>query len=213
MGFTSALVAVVPILLAGHTTGRELRYLLGWIGAGSAVFGLTGWLAATAVGVSLVGGVAAGLAAGGGVGAVVRLFAFSSGPSPRETVTVAAPDKESMDLDPEPADLFEASPDPILYYDGDDKLTVRAVNPAFESAFGISETTVEMATLGDAVMATEPTPLVDAATNGESVETVVDCETPAGDSPYYVRVVPVGDGQRTRGYVVYTAHNESYGRS
>lgn len=202
-GESGLYVATVPILLATPNGERNLFSLFLWIGGGSVGLGALCWLAMTVTGGPVMGGVAAGLAVGGGLGAVVRLFLFSTPGSQAETLTVEMDDEEPG-LSPEPADLFAASPDPILYYAGAETPTVRAANPAFENAFGVTETTVENEPLGDALMTSETGGIVDAARAGSQFETVADCERADGKTPYRVRVVPVGENAQSSGYVLYT---------
>lgn len=200
------LSVAMAVLLVSPSSERSQLSLVLWIAGGSVTLGVAGWLGMTITGGPVMGGVAAGLAVGGGLGAVVRLFAFSSPGSQAETLTVEMDDAGTPT---EPADLFVANPDPVLYYDGGDTPTVRAVNPAFEEAFGISEATVENEALSDALMTSETAAITAAARDGTQLDDVVDCERPAGDQPYRVRVVPVGDPSQSSGYVLYTAREDA----
>jgi hypothetical protein len=205
-GESSLVVATVPILLASPSGERNLFSLFLWIGGGSVVLGGLSWLFVTVAGGPVMGGVAAGLAIGGGLGAVVRLFAFSTPGSQAETLTVEMDDQETAS--PEPADLFGASPDPILYYAGRETPTVRAVNPAFEDAFDVTEQTIENTPLDETLMTNDTAAIVEAVRNSTQFDEVVDCDRPDGETPYRVRVVPVGEEPRTSGYVLYTARED-----
>lgn len=174
-----------------------------WILAGAIVSGGFGWLLATAVGATPAVGGAAGIAAGGGLGAALRLLVYPSAQRRRETVTVEMGDGEAG---AEPLDLFEAHPDPLCYYTGGETPTVRAVNPAYEETFGISASTIEEADLDGALMTTETGPFVEAATDGATYETTVVCETASGEKQYLVRVIPIAGAADSRGYVLYTPH-------
>ena len=71
------------------SAGRHMAELVGWIGAGAAVFGLVGLAIATAF-VSEVppaAGLGAGIAVGGGFGAVVRLLGFERVESTEDVTT------------------------------------------------------------------------------------------------------------------------------
>ncbi|MEF8855705.1 MAG: PAS domain-containing protein, partial [Haloarculaceae archaeon] len=107
---------------------------------------------------------------------------------------------------PRPADLFEASPDPILYFDDSGEgPVVRAANPAFEGVFGLTSTAVEDAALGDALMVTgRNNAIVRAASTGADFQATVPCETAEGEVPCAIRLATVTDEVGVRGYVIYT---------
>lgn len=203
-------VAGLGLLLAGPASRNDLLGHVGWIGVGAAVLGAVGWVAGTVVDGLLTPILAAGMgiAVGGGLGAVVRLLAVGEPePTTPETVTVDRTDAgEASRPEPRPADLFEQAPDPILYYgDAGDGPVVRAVNPAFESTFGVSAGAVTDAALGDALMVAERADDLDeAARKGGGFDAVVDCETPDGTRPMRVRVAADTSGEATDGYVLYT---------
>ncbi len=205
-----ATVAGLGLLLAGPASRDDVLGHVGWIGMGAAVLGAVGWVTGTVVEGFLTPILAAGMgiAVGGGLGAVVRLLAVGEPePSTPETVTVDRTDTgEASRPEPRPADLFEQAPDPILYYgDAGEGPVVRAVNPAFESAFGVSAAAVTDAALGDALMVAERADDLDeAARNGGEFDAVVDCETPDGTRPMRVRVAADAGGEATDGYVLYT---------
>lgn len=186
---------------------REFFRLLGWILVSAVVGGTIGWgvsqsLAPAATTLALV----FGAAAGGGFGAVVRLFVFvEDEPHSPESVTLDA-GTSTDHPDPEPLDLFEGSPDPICYFDDvGEGPVVRAVNPAFEETFGVGAETVENAALGDALMLADRTEdVVAAAAAGDAFDAVLACETGERTLSYRVRTVAAADAVGTRGYVLYT---------
>lgn len=183
--------------------GNDLLDVGLWIAAGCGVLGVAGWVVVTLFfsTVPPAAGLGAGIAVGGGVGAVVRLLAFGEDGSQSETVTVDMDDSETPG--PRPADLFEANPDPLLYYDtSDGEPVVRAGNPAFEGTFGGTDDALDGATLPAALNVVDGDDIVRAATAGEPFDAVCRCETAGGMDDLRIRVVPVGGG--TRGYVVCT---------
>jgi len=104
---------------------------------------------------------------------------------------------------PRPADLFEASPDPLLYYDtAGGAPVVRAGNPAFEATFGVADDTLDGTALPAALGAADGDDITSAATAGKELDAVRRCETADSAHDLRIRVVPVGDG--TRGYVMCT---------
>ena len=106
---------------------------------------------------------------------------------------------------PQPADLFEAHPDPLLYYANEGEgPVVRAANDAFVEAFGVPAGAVEDAALRDTLMIAAPTEeVVDAAARGGTFDEVLACEG-EGVAQFRVRVVAVSDEVGARGYVVYS---------
>ncbi|WP_302081779.1 PAS domain-containing protein [Salinibaculum rarum] len=185
-----------------------LRSQLLWIFAAALVGGGFGYAVATlTVPAATTIAVGFGLAAGGGLGAVARLFVVGeTAAETPDTVTVESTGRDTGVPDPQPVDLFEENPDPVLYVDDSGEgPVVRAANPAFEETFGVDGQAVENAALADALMTAERTSdIVAAVTQGESIETVLSCETPAGTRRFRVRTVAVARGESTRGYVLYT---------
>jgi PAS domain-containing protein len=215
LGGKGSAAAAGPVLLVGLTGGHDLSRLLGWIGGGAVVVGALLW----AVGTVFRGPFAPelllgfGIAIGGGLGGVIRLLAVGEQePETDETVTFERSGAGDADSTPEPrpADLFEESPDPILYFDDSGEgPVVRAVNPAFESVFGVTVTAVEGAALADASMATERVDdLVAAASAGEAFGETVACETATDDGRFRLTVAARTDDAGTRGYVCYTPDKE-----
>ena len=208
-GPAAALAA--PVLLVGLAGNRDTYALVGWIVGGAAVLGGVFWVlgTVTAIAVSPELLLAAGIAVGGGLGGVVRLLGGEDTPEdPDETVTFtrSAASESGSTPDPRPADLFEESPDPILYFDDSGEgPVVRAVNPAFESVFGVTSAAVEEAALADAHMLTDRgEAIVRAAGTGADFRATLDCETAEGEVPCSVRLATVRDDVGVRGYVIYT---------
>lgn len=179
--------------------------VVGWLAAGALAGGAVGWAVATVVAPGIAGlGLGLGLAVGGGFGAVLKLVVLDrTEPEPPESVTVTGGAETPS---PQPADLFEDHPDPVLYYDdAGDGPVVRAANGAFEETFGVTASAVEGSALADATMVVARTgDVVDAAAAGDGFEARLDCETATGVDPFRVRVVAVGDDAGTRGYVLYS---------
>lgn len=206
---TPAVAVATPVLLASpDDRRRDFLLLVSWILGGALAGGAIGWglaqaTAPTAATISAV----FGAAIGGGFAAVIRLFVFGdTGRQEPESVTVDTGETDARVPDPEPIDLFEGSPDPILYFDdAGDGPVVRAANPAYEAVFGVDTTAVENAALGDALMVTDRTErLVDAAAASEQFDDVIACETGQETVRFRVRTTTTNGLAGTRGYVLYT---------
>lgn len=201
-----------PILVAGVAGRHNLGELLAWIAGGAVVLGAVVYGATMVVNVPLATPLAVGFGAaiGGGLAGSIRMLALGEGESSAdstETMTVDMDDEEgTMAPDPRPADLFEASPDPLVYYDDSGEgPVVLAVNPAFEATFGIGADAVENAALADALVGDlDASALVAAAADDEAVRRRVSCDTDSGTREFLLRLVPVTAASGVRGYVVYT---------
>ncbi|WP_436933919.1 PAS domain-containing protein [Halovenus marina] len=193
----AAVVFLVPV------ADRDLVDIILWIAGGCLGVGVLGWVATAVLvsGLDPMVGFGTGFAVGGGLGAMVRLVVLSEESDRSETVTVEM-DEADDSAGPEPVDLFEASPDPMLYYDDSDGPTVRAVNPAFEAAFGISTASLADEALKHALMTSEGVSAAEAASRGDRFDGRLSCETTEGVEQFRVRVIPVAPA---RGYVVFTA--------
>jgi len=198
--------AGLALLALGIGGERSLRGLVAAIAAGALVLGGVAWLAADVVAGSLAPGLAAGLgiAVGGGLGSVVWLLAVGEDEEDdTEEMTVDMQATEGRPS-PEPADLFEANPDPILYYGSEPELTVRAANPAFGEVFGTSPDDLEGQPLEAALgVEAEREAILEAARAGRPADETVPCETAAGREPLRVRIAPTGTGDLAAGYVIY----------
>jgi len=200
----TVLAGLGPLVL-GASAGT-LRGLVAAIGVGAVVVGAIAWLGASVAGGPVAPPLAAGLgvAVGGGLGSVVWLLAVGDETETEtEAVTVDMREDETAVPSPEPADLFEASPDPILFYGGPEP-AVRAANPAFADAFGTDPGAVEGRPLGDALrVETGGTALVEAAVGNRPADETLPCALDGGTADVRVRVVPTRGGDSPAGYVVY----------
>jgi len=137
-----------------------------------------------------------GLALGGGIGGVARLFRTDG---TDETMTV---DVESTGgTTPEPADLFDGHPDPVLYYAADGHgPVVRAANTSFGETFDVPADRLQGTPLSEALLvAGEETIDAETVTAG-GLDRVVDCETTVGTEQFRLRTIQNGD----TGYLLYT---------
>lgn len=207
----SPATATAVLLLASSPAGdREanagIDRLVGWIAAGSLLTAAVAWLAVSVGGLDVPLQVAVGLGAalGGGLGGVGHLVAAGeeTGDSGVEEVAV----ETGADADgagPTTDDLFAVHPDPVLYFDTEnDALVARAVNPAFESRFGASATTLSGTPLTEAIMTDDDAAIVDRLRAGEAFAESVTCETVDGEATARLRAVPVDDAGRS-GYLLY----------
>lgn len=208
VGAESGLAVAAPILAVGADDGLGLRTQLLWIFGAGALGGVLGYAIATlAAPTATTLALGFGIAVGGGLGAVVRLLAVGdTEPQEPDDVTVSSRRTEPSTPDPQPVDLFEENPDPVLYFDDSgDGPVVRAANRAFEETFGVDSEAVENAALADALMVTERADdVVTAAADAATFEAVIDCETATDEQSFRVRTIAVARGNGTRGYVLYT---------
>lgn len=195
----------VPLLLALPVGGGLLAVGL-WIVAGAVAFGALGWgvVAVLAPAFPPVLGFGIGAALGGGFGAVVRLLVLEDPTDTTETVSLDTGSDDTVPP-PEPADLFETHPDPLVYYDatGDGPIA-RTANSAFADTFGVPATAIESAALADALMFHETDAVVAAAADGDAYDDVHTCDIDGSEVRFRVRVAATTDQSGTRGYVLYT---------
>lgn len=179
----------------------EFLALVGWLAGGAALGSLAGWAVAAAVGaIGTPTGVGVGFAVGGGLGTVLKLIVADEEGRTPESMTVSMDGEEG----PQPADLFEIHPDPVLYYVDEGRgPVVRAANDAFAETFGVPASAVENAALGDALMVVRGEDVVDAAADGSAFDGVLPSEAD-GSEAYRVRVAAVSGGAKTSGYVLYS---------
>lgn len=141
-----------------------------------------------------------GLALGGGIGGVARLFrADEAAETPDQTMTVDVDASETPA--PEPADLFDGHPDPVLYYAAEGHgPVVRAANDAFGERFDVPVERIEGTPLSEALLVTgEETVDADAVVAG-GLDRIAECETTAGTERLRLRTVTSGE----TGYLLYT---------
>lgn len=182
-----------------------LLAVVGWIGAGA--LALAGFMlvldSVADLPLSRTVAIGLGLALGGGIGGVARLFRpGDDGETADETMTVSVDQPESTG--PEPVDLFDGHPDPVLYYANEGHgPVVRAANEAFGETFDVPADRLAGTPLPEALLVTgDSTVEADAVTAG-SLDSVVTCGTVTGPRRFRLRTV---DGEQT-GYVLYTPAN------
>jgi hypothetical protein len=144
-----------------------------------------------------------GLALGGGIGGVARLFrASETTDAPDQTMTV---DVDSEVTTPEPADLFDGHPDPVLYYAAEGHgPVVRAANDAFGETFDVPVERIEGTPLSEALLVTGDETVDDDAVTAGGLDRLVDCETTAGTGRFRLRTIVNGE----TGYLLYTPRSE-----
>jgi hypothetical protein len=205
---SGGVAAAGVVLVVGSDRLQSTGGLVGSIASGAVVTGaVVGLVAAVTELVPFSPLVAAGIgiAVGGGLGSVVWLVSLDDEePDTGETVTVDMDEGDAVPT-PEPVDLFEASPDPILFYtETPDGPVVRAVNPAFTDAFGVTSEALDGTPLRDGLfVADDAEAVLEAARASDVFDEVVACETEAGDSEMRLRIAATGRS-RTDGYVLYT---------
>lgn len=208
-GATGESATLAAVLVVGSRQ-RSLAGLVGAIAVGALGLGAIAWLLATGMDVVPFGTsvtVGLGLAIGGGLGSVVWLLVVGEeAQDSTETVTVDMSDETPERPSPEPADLFDASPDPIVFFAASQEgPVVLAVNEAFEDAFGVTGSALAETPLADGVLLAEGgDDLATAARDGEPFDRVMPCETDDGHRDMRVRLALTGDPADTGGYVVYT---------
>ena len=115
----------------------SLLTVVGWIAVGAVSLATVLAVLDTVVALPFSREVAVGLglALGGGIGGAARLFRPATrAESPDRTITVDATETPK----PEPADLFDGHPDPVLYYVAKGHgPVVRAANDAFGETFDV----------------------------------------------------------------------------
>lgn len=188
-----------------RNSGQQLGGLLtvvGWIGAGAIS------LAAVLLALDLVVdlpfsrelALILGLAMGGGLGGVANFLREGEIAEPSdETMTVDVDTQTTPD--PQPADLFDGHPDPVLYYaEAGHGPVVRAANRAFGETFDVPPDRLAGTPLSEALLvAGEETVTAGAVTDG-SLDTVVTCSVPDGTAQFRLRTV----GTEKTGYLLYT---------
>ena len=184
-----------------------LLAVVGWIGAGAISVAALMLAADLVVDLPLSRQVALGLglAMGGGLGGVASLLrGGETVQTTDETMTVQV--GTDTTADPQPADLFDGHPDPVVYYaEAGHGPVVRAANEAFGSTFDIPPDQLSGTPLSETLLvAGEETVGVEAVTAG-GLDTVVDCAVPDGTARFRLRTV----GSGASGYLLYTPLEES----
>jgi len=136
-----------------HRLG-SLAAVIGWIGAGAVVLATVALVVQSvfSLGLSEQVTVGLGLALGGGLGGVSYLLMTDSpGETADETMTVSADAEQSPE--PQPVDLFDGHPDPVLYFvDEGHGPVVRAANEAFGTAFDVPADRLDGTALSEALL-------------------------------------------------------------
>lgn len=185
----------------GHRLG-SLAAIVGWIGVGAVVAATVALVVQSAfsLGLSEQVTVGLGLALGGGLGGVSYLLATESpGDLSDETMTVSADTDRTPE--PQPVDLFDGHPDPVLYYaDEGHGPVVRAANEAFGTAFDVPSDRLDGTALSEALLVAGIDE-VDAETVASTDLDVVALST-APDEPRRFRLRTAGIP--TAGYLLFT---------
>lgn len=170
----------------------SLAAVVGWIGVGAVVFAAVASVVQSvlSLGLSAQVSVGLGLALGGGLGGVSYLLVTDSpGDTAGGTVTVSADVEQSPE--PQPADLFDGHPDPVLYFvDQGHGPVVRAANEAFGTAFDVPTDRLNGTALSEALLVAGIDE-VDAETVGTTDLDVVALST-TPDEPRQFRVRTAG---------------------
>ncbi|MHC3379973.1 hypothetical protein [Haloarcula sp. H-GB5] len=136
-----------------HRLG-SLAAVVGWIGAGAVVFATVALVVQSVFSLALSEQVTIGLglALGGGLGGVSYLLVTDSpGETTDETMTVSADAEQTPE--PQPVDLFDGHPDPVLYFaDEGHGPVVRAANEAFGTTFDVPSDRLDGTALSEALL-------------------------------------------------------------
>jgi hypothetical protein len=136
-----------------HRLG-SLAAVIGWIGAGAVVLATVALVVQSvfSLGFSEQLTVGLGLALGGGLGGVSYLLVTDSpGETADETMTVSADADQSAE--PQPVDLFDGHPDPVLYFvDEGHGPVVRAANESFGTTFDVPSDRLDGTALSEALL-------------------------------------------------------------
>ncbi|WP_138008034.1 PAS domain-containing sensor histidine kinase [Halalkalirubrum salinum] len=114
--------------------------------------------------------------------------------------------------------FFTHSPDPAVRYSfSDGEPIVTAVNPAFESVFGISANAIIGQSLDERVVSADggdPTAaLITQIRSGESIDTAIHRETTNDDRYFRLRTFELSGTEPTQWYAVYTETTEETARA
>ncbi|MDQ2071275.1 hypothetical protein ACODNH_13440 [Haloarcula sp. NS06] len=136
-----------------HRLG-SLAAVIGWIGAGAVVLATVALVVQSvfSLGLSEQVTVGLGLALGGGLGGVSYLLVTDSpGETTDEMMTVSADVEQTPE--PQPVDLFDGHPDPVLYFaDEGHGPVVRAANESFGTTFDVPSDRLNGTALSEALL-------------------------------------------------------------
>jgi hypothetical protein len=201
----SAELLLGSLLIAAPVAGEDgLGSLLTWLVGGSLLGAVIGYLGAMVLPVPLAATAAAGLgvALGGGAGVLSRSVSGAD-PTPPDAVTVSM--EREADPAPEPADLFENHPDPLVYViDEGNGPVVRAANPAFEATFELPMAALTGTPLAETLRMDNAESVADAVGAGRDLGDRQECETAEGPRQFRLRWV----GGETDGYLLFTAADQ-----
>ncbi|MDS0278273.1 MULTISPECIES: hypothetical protein [Haloarcula] len=180
----------------------SLAVVVGYIGAGAITLAvlILGVDTVADLPVSRTVGLGLGVALGGGLGAVVHFLQTADDAEiADETMTVDVDD--SSVPAPQPADLFDGHPDPVLYYANEGHgPVIRAANEAFAATFGVPADQLAGTPLSEAVLVTGAETAAETQLDTDGFDAVVTCETDSGAASFRLRTV----ASETSGYVLYT---------
>jgi len=187
---------------ADGTQPGNLLAVLGWIAVGAVTLAtvLVGLGTVTMLPFSQEVAIGLGLALGGGIGGVARLFRDTGTlESPDQTMTVDVESDETTT--PAPADLFDGHPDPVLYYAAEGHgPVVRAANDAFGEMFDVPVDRIEGTPLSEALLVTGEETVEAEAVAAGGLDRIVECETTVGTERLRLRTIAGGE----TGYLLYT---------
>lgn len=184
-----------------HRLG-SLAAAVGWIGAGAIFVATVALVVQSVAGLAITQEVTVGLglAMGGGLGGVSYLIATDDGETADGTVTVSSDDDDATP-DPQPADLFDGHPDPVLYFaDEGHGPVVRAANDAFGSAFDVPADRVGGTALSEALLVAGIDEVDAETVRDEPLDTVVLSTAPDQPTRFRLRTV----GESSTGYLLLT---------
>jgi hypothetical protein len=184
-----------------------LAAVVGWIGVGSISLAAVALVVemTVAIPISRTVAVGLGLALGGGLGAVLSLVrSDETTRQSNEPVTVASED--SSPPEPQPADLFDGHPDPVVYFaDEGNGPVVRAANAAFGTAFDVPTEQLAGSPLSEALLVAGIEDVDTASATATDLDAVVDCETSTETSDVRLRTA----GSPNSGYLLFTPADEA----
>ena len=186
-----------------RTRGRlnGVAGVVGWIGVGSVTLAAIMLAADSFVSLPVNRPVAIGLglALGGGLGAVANLLQDGETATQAEEPLTATTQQSTPQ--PQPEDLFDGHPDPVIYYaDAGHGPVARAVNEAFGETFAVPTDRLAGTPLSEALLVTGDSQLDAETIVDGDVDTRLTCETADGESVFRLRTV----GSGTTGYLLYT---------
>lgn len=180
----------------------SLAAVAGWIGAGAIFFGTVA-LAVQSVlslGLSEQVTVGLGLAIGGGFGGVSYLVVTDSNRD-RADQTMTVPTEPVQTPEPQPVDLFDGHPDPVLFFaDEGHSPVVRAANDAFGTMFDVPPDRLNGTALSEALLVAGIDEVDTEAVCSADLDTVAISTVQDEPTKFRLRTA----GVPTAGYLVFT---------